>query len=460
MSQRSTVRYVFSVVVLFLSVWAIALLYWRLTGKTPGTRDLALVGIALPILVITAFAGLRTRAMPAAPGPATDSEPPAAAATPSATRDAEPVSTLSLLDSSLRVPAGRTIDDVATVARKGTLVDLHDRLKRADGSRIFAREDSTISLDGFDESLLPQGSAGKLDDEHWRALMLAGDVLDDLLSRHATAGSAKRNAADAVPPSLELHVLLPARWREIAPTLVAWIDAHVGRAGWCPSVAAAQTHIAAHPTQALAVLDELNRSLNQSRLPTRHIVLACDSWLSESAVNALDRLGELYSRDHVNGLIPGEGACALLVALQGNGESAPASCLHRITVATKHDDRTIDRLLDDARRLTGSSDIEMEGCALVSDVSQCTRQRNEITSAIAAAWPAEDGRGHRLHLGLANGESGAVLALGTVAVAAGHCLTERQPTFAVTLADPLSRAAMLVTPPPPPRSAVDSTLTA
>lgn len=455
MSQRPAVRYAFGVVVLFLSVWAIALLYWRLAGRTPSTRDLALVGIALPLLVITAFAGLRTGTLPAPASSASD--PPAAGATSSPADDGESATTLSVLDSSLRVPAGHTTDDVATVARQGTLVDLHDRLKRADGSRIFAREDGTISLDDFDESLLPPGSAEKLDDEHWRALMLAGDALDDLLSRHATAGDAMRSAADAMPP-VELHVLLPARWREVAPILVAWIDGRIARAGWHPAVTAAQTHIVTHPAEALALLDELNRSLNQNLLPNRHIVLACDSWLSESAVNVLDRLGNLYDRDHVDGIIPGEGACALLVALLGNGATAPAPDIHRIAFATKHDDRPIERLLDDARRLADDADVKVESCALVSDVSQSARQRNEITSAISATWPAADRSGHDLHLGLANGHSGAVLTLGAVAVAAQHCLKASQPAFVVTLADPLSRAALLVT--PPADAAVDSTLTA
>ncbi|WP_322041482.1 hypothetical protein [Burkholderia diffusa] len=455
MSQRPTVRYAFGVVVLFLSVWAIALLYWRLAGRAPSTRDLVLVGIALPLLVITAFVGLRTGTMRAPVSSA--SEPPASAANSPLADDGESATTLFVLDSSLRVPAGHTIDDVATAARRGTLVDLHDRLKRADGSRIFAREDSTISLDEFDESLLPPGSAGKLDDEHWRALMLAGNALDDLLSRHATAGGAMRSAADTVPP-VELHVLLPARWREVAPILVSWLDGHAARASWHSTVAAARTHIVTHPAEALAVLDELNRSLNHNLLPNRHIVLACDSWLSESAVNVLDRLGNLYGRDHVDGIVPGEGACALLVAPPGNGESAPAPGIHRIAFATKHNDRPIERLLDDARRLADDANVKMKNCALVSDVSQSARQRNEIASAISATWPAADRSGHDLHLGLANGHSGAVLTLAAVAVAAQHCLKASQPAFVVTLADPLSQAALLVT--PPADAIIDSALTA
>jgi hypothetical protein len=94
----------------------------------------------------------------------------------------------------------------------------------------------------------------------------------------------------------------------------------------------------------------------------------------------------------------------------------------------------------------------MTGCALVSDADQRSTRRAEITDAAQQAWPDSDIRLRCQHLGLANGSSGAVLALGTIAVAGAHSVEAQQPTFAVSINDPLVRGALLVSLPASPDS--------
>ncbi|RQS61554.1 hypothetical protein DID96_32930 [Burkholderia sp. Bp8963] len=459
MSERSTFRKVVGVIATFGVVWVVAGLYWRFAHRVPTARELALVGIALPLLLMVAFVCVRaTLARPAAPrravstAAATLTTATTAAAAQVDAHDDWPTGTLAVLDGALSFPAGMAFGDIHAAARSRDTVGLHPTLKRVDESRIFAADATSISLDDFDEQLLPSGSAASLDDEHWRALMLAAHALDGLLSRHAVATTHDASLPRRARP-LALHLLLPARWQQIAPTLAAWVDAHVARQHGASVTLPARTHIVEHPAQALAIVDELNVSLNRDRSTDRHIVLACDSWLGQHSVNALERADRLHGPDCRDGLVPGEGACALLLGLGDREDdgSPPAARIHRVkaaesTPAADQPDETVSQLLEAARTRTVAYGIDMAACALVSDASQRSSQTTEIANA-ESAWPDDDTSDRCLHLGLANGDSGAALALGAVALAAAHAVRERQPTFAATVAHPHARAVALVTPP-------------
>lgn len=454
MSQRSTLRNMAAVAAVFVLVWGGALFYWRSIARVPDGQDLLLVGIALPVLLIASFIGVR-KSITLTRTPTSGAPAITAAAAPIADNDSS-TWTLAVLDSSLLMPAGTTSEEIGALARQQQLVGLHAELKRADQTHIFASNVASVSPGDFDESLLPEGTAADLGDQHRRALMLAGEALDDLMQRHAavTLAGLEDTHPDVAP--FELHLLLPERWQREAPTLAAWLDAHLAREPWSPGTTRARVTFVANPVQALAVVDDLNVSLNRESSPTRHIVLACDSWLGEDEVAILERTDRLYGRNRPNGHVPGEGACALLLALQGENAALPVARVHRMRAAERlssadepapaRDDTTMD-LLDSARTQTATPGLEMKACALVSDASQRTSRRTEITGVAEAAWPGSDAENRCQHLGLANGESGAVLALSALAIAAAHSLNELQPTFAVSLADPLARAVVLVSPP-------------
>ncbi|RKF44504.1 hypothetical protein [Paraburkholderia fungorum] len=454
MSQRSTLRNMAAVAAVFVLVWGGALFYWRSIARVPDGQDLLLVGIALPVLLIASFIGVRRSI--ALTRTATPGTPAITATAASMAGDDSSTWTLALLDSSLLVPAGTTSEEIGTLARQQQLVGLHAELKRADQTPIFASNVASVSPGDFDESLLPDGTAADLGDQHRRALMLAGEALDDLMERHAavTLAGLEDTHPDVAP--FEFHLLLPERWQREAPILAAWLDAHLAREPWSPGTTRARVTFVANPVQALAVVDDLNVSLNRESSPTRHIVLACDSWLGEDEVAILERTDRLYGRNRPDGHVPGEGACALLLALQGENAALPVARVHRMRAAERlssadepapaRDDTTM-RLLDSARTQTAAPGLEMKACALVSDASQRTSRRTEITGVAESVWPGSDAESRCQHLGLANGESGAVLALSALAIAAAHSLNALQPTFAVSLADPLARAVVLVSPP-------------
>nr|WKF57889.1 hypothetical protein HUO10_002383 [Paraburkholderia busanensis] len=478
---RSMWRTVASVVAVFLAVWVVAVLYWKTTYHVPTGRDLLLYGLALPALLAAGvIAARRALSAPASPRPAAAVQTAGAPAGVSAHEVAMQHWTTALLDSSLRLPAGITPDEVADAARAAGVIGLHGELARQDGVKVFAGGVAALAPGRFDDGLLPDGSTHALQDEHRRALLLAADTLDELMERQAVQlgdadddapahnASGTRDARDAL--SFRLHLLIPKRWQPVAPTLAAWLDAHIARERWMPRMERMPPVSVADPVQALTVLDELSVALRQQPVTTRHVVLALDSSLGQQTVDTLDNLGQLYEQKHPDGHVLGEGACALLLAHPAAAGMVPVAHIHRLVSAplagpieqtAQQRGDTVARLLDAACAQASQAAVpglEIASCALVSDADQRISRRAEVTSVVEAKWPDGDSgtetaatsetAARGLHLGFANGESNAVLALSAVAVAGAHSLAEQQPTFAVTTADANARGVMLVSLPP------------
>ncbi|MFD1559966.1 hypothetical protein ACFSHT_30710 [Paraburkholderia silviterrae] len=462
LSQRSTLRTVLSIAAVFVAVWVVALLYWKTTWHVPSALDLLLYGLALPALLATGVVLARRALGPARPRPAAATRAADEPSTPAASEAAARQWTMALLDSSLRLPAGITPEEVGNAAREASVIGLHPELMRQDGVKIFASGIASLELDQFDESLLPDGTAHALHDEHRRALLLAAETLDELMERQAVElGGVGENApasAAREAASLKLHLLLPQRWQALAPTLAAWLDAHLARERWMPRMERVRLMCVADPVQALTALDDLTVALQQQPLATRHVLVALDSSLGQQTVDTLDNLGQLYEQKHPDGHVLGEGACALLLAHPAAATMVPAAHLHRLVTAqlagpieqpAQQRGETLAQLLDAAREQAALPGLEIASCALVSDADQRNSRRAEVTSVVEARWPETETDGRCLHLGFANGESHAVLALSAVAVAGAHSLGEQQPTFALSNADASARGVMLVSPPPP-----------
>ncbi|MFL9885174.1 hypothetical protein PQR66_19180 [Paraburkholderia agricolaris] len=456
--QRSRLSTALTAVAIFVSVWIVAALYWKTTYHLPTWRDLLLCGVALPMLLVVGLA-LGRRSIERIRQPERVVQPSGQAPDTASSDDSAQQWTMALLDSSLRLPSGITPEEIGEAAREATVVTLHPDLTRHDGVRIFASEVASIAPDRFDESLLPPNSAEAeaLNDEHRRAMLLAVETLGELMERQAGAASADANISTE-QPSFKLHLLFPERWQPVAATLAAWLDAHLAREKWMPRMERVTPVCVADPVEALTMLDRLNEVLHGQPLTTRHIVLALDSSLSRATVDSLDNLGQLYAQQRPNGHVLGEGACALLLAHPAAVDVVPAAQIHRLVASRlsapieQPDQQRGDavmQLLDSARKHT-APELEIAACALVSDADQRISRRAEITAVAELAWPNSDTSGRCLHLGLANGESSAVLALSAIAVAGDHSLREQQPTFVVSTSDATARGVMLVSLPQKP----------
>ncbi|MDR8726390.1 hypothetical protein [Burkholderia pseudomultivorans] len=446
-------RIAVGIVSTFGLVWLVVAAYWRATFHVPTGTDLVVYGIVLPVAFIAVTAWLRDRIRaPHRP----DSAAAASTAPPQLpNRDMHPDSSIALLDSSVRLPAGDDADMVLDTALDGTTAGLHTGLKRADGSGVFASAVTSISVQSFDDGLLPPGVTADWSDEQRRALLLAADAMDDLLQRHAAAALSDDTRECGIP-AFRLHLLLPARWQAIAPQLGAWLDAHVARNRWRPGVEAARVVPVANAVQALSLVDALNLDINRHPSTLRHIVLACESLLDHGTVRMLDSTDRLYGRNHLDGCIPGEGACALLLAHPTEAYAQPAPHLFRVSVADRNapvdlpdaqQDDMLHRLIEQTVGRPRASDQEAKFGQIVSDTDQRSSWRTELIGALEkwrAATPAAAPDAAPPMLGLANGESRGALALGAIAVAGARHLREHQPVLVISNSDSIARGAMLV----------------
>lgn len=436
------------VLVNFIVVWTLLYFWWRSTWHQPSGRELLLCGIALPVALTIGLAVARqlSRQQPAA----ASMQPQSAAA--STTHVISPASeqmlSAALIDSSVRMPAGATTEEMVAAAQEGRAVGLHPDLERPDGTGVFAASVASLSLNRFDAGLPPSHPTGTLRDEHRRALLLAADALDELLERHATQAT---SAPETKP--LALHVLVPARWQREAATLSAWIDAHAGRERVSPGLARSQIHIVANPVQACAVVDDVIQALHLEEAAGLHVILAFDSCATQQAVDTLARAGQLYGHDRPDGQVPAEGACALLLASPDARLAAQAPRIYRLVAtqqASKANEGTgeqtaLDRALEAVRTQSAAQQPDAAPHGLVSDADQRNATRQEVVTLAERLWQDEaQARSH--HLGLANGASGPALALATLAVAAEQASASHQPIVAALLGDPFARGAMLVTP--------------
>ena len=450
-SRRSWIGVSVFVIGVFVLVWLVVALRWKATSHVPSGAELLLDGIALPLLIVASVVWIR-KGLGASRSPRDTAAPAAQAPAETTVDDASTKWTMALFDSSLRLPAGTTPEEALSVAREGKGVGLHPELQRPNGTRVFAGAVASISHDDFDSSLLPSGSSADWSDEQRRAMLLAAESIDELMQRHAVTSTPDSGDTLNAASRFKLHLLLPDRWRSAAPTLAVWLDMYLERGRWNPGAEMAKIIFVAHPAQALLALDALNIDIHQQELPVRHIVLACDSSVSQDTVNALDAAGQLYGQSHPGGHVLGEGACALLLGHPSAGTSRAAR-IHRVVTSARpapvdqpdqQQGDTVAHLLDRALAQCAIPGLEMTGCALISDADQRGTRRAEIVNAAQLTWPDSDIRIRCHHLGQANGESGAVLALGAVAVAGAHAHTEKQPTFVTTLSDPVMRGVVLV----------------
>lgn len=454
MRGRSSRRIALWIAAAFIAVWVGLSLYWRSIQHVPTSTELLLNGIGVPLLLVIGIAGIRNGFF--APSHRAASSPDPAPAAPSDSGNTSPpTGTIALLDASMRLPAGMNVDEVLVVAREGKVVGLHPSLLLRNGAKAFANAAASIWHDDFEGALTALDVDLRLNDEQRRAMVLAAETIDELLERHATTPVVSTaEAMHALAPRFKLHLLLPERWRADAVICAAWLDRHLARGHWLPAVEPATTAFAAQAVGALSLLDALTIELATQPSSARHILLACDSSLSQATVDAMDDAGLLFAHNRPDGLVLGEGACALLLAPPAAG----ATQVHRLACAarTTHADlvpspgekqsATLVQLLESACGEASTAGLTLMDCALVSDADQRISRRAEMSDTAQQAWPDTDSRLRCWQLGLANGSSNAVLALGTVVAAAAHSNQTLQATFAASLGDPLERGVVLVIP--------------
>lgn len=444
------------VITTFVVCWAITLWYWHQTERDPGTGELALGLLALPLGVLFALWGSQKAIVARATAiPATTSKPVSSSTRTDAVA-ATPV--LAITATALRSPHGASADELASaIADNEARADLDKELVDDYGFPVMtARSEDALDdmlQDEIADWLESHGVQVRLADEQWRALTLATSVAAELGS--LAAGDLM--PSEGVPPTLQLRLMLPHDWTiEVRRAVTMWLKHTVSQYGW-PEASIATTD---RPEQ-----DQVSPSVLLAQLmpvipgaSARHValVIACASLIGQDSVDRLAAQSSLFTSSRSRGQIPGEGAAGMLLTDLQLAQSCGAdfALLGPIT------ERRRDSSADDARRADSTLLLEMveqvrkeaavdisQISMIVADTAHRPNRVLELMGLSAPAIPQVDAADDIVRIGLGSGSCEAVPFVTVLALARHYALERGAPILCVGNEDPILRSVALVRPP-------------
>lgn len=452
----------------FGACWIGAIWYWRASNRMPATDDLIVFMLVLPLaLLLMVWIGKKVHTRMSAAAAAGAAAPVAATQAEAAPAPAAP--SLTVVATAVRAPHGQSTDELHAVLAEGSARPaLDDQLYDDHGFPVMtarvADNDPAALREEMEPWLVARGqSTAAFSDEQWRALNAGSAVLAELagwLGMHPQIAAHAARIDMRAPTPLPLLHLLPvwsAAWPAEARGLAdEWLRHLLVQGGW------PRDRLAPTATQAAASVNGLLNTLlthaaTDPSAPVLALVIACDSHLSESAIDTLTGAGRLFTARQAQGEIPGEGAAGLLIAdaaqaaLVAPGEevvllrgAASGELPGSADVAKRVDGsvlrRTTEALLQHTQ--VAATDI----AALTADTDHRTSRVMEVMDLISAQFKELDPAADLASVGAACGSCGAVTYLTALAVARQVALARSAPVLCVGNLDPYRRDVALLAP--------------
>ncbi len=483
-------------VLISCGVWVTVLWRWEATSHDMNTRDIVVYLALLPLTVFALALMLRWAWQSAARRQAALAASVAAAAATGAAAS-KPAgggadeerrhATVQLLGAYLVCAAGESATELQEAAQAGApRPALDTEFDDAEGlpvvtARIKALDTSaTGELDALLEAPLAALQAKRPEwaerspSEHVRRALSA--LEQPLLQAVAALApwadrfqplQAPFNAPRDPATARQVRVLLgwPADWTAFEQELGLAFAAELIRVNGDAPISQAcfvLTALAGSGEALLAHADRLLQTLTREGHQEPLIVAACHSTLSDSAVEALERSGQLFTASkRPKGRMPGEAAAALLLADSAwplnPAAEGPVPHLHRPAVQMR--DKSVDapgRVTSEvlAQAITQALMAARIGggavAAITCDADQHSARSGEFHGSVLALGAELDIEQDMRVLGTVTGAVGAVSSLLVVACAAERAQAAEKPCLGVTLGDPFARLALVVLPGPPP----------
>lgn len=347
----------------------------------------------------------------------------------------EPPQQLQIMDYNLYLPVGYVPELIVEALKARDLPGFHPALKSAEGFPLRAAW--IDSLDSAD--FIGKGQERDLPVDVRRALLLASEVLDPLLMR---LSEHRVNHGDESQLLLPVHFLVPARWE--ASTHVAARQWLVSRLSQTPTPGVecqVFVHSATDVHQVWDFVDQRRNDGMSSAEQPLQAVIASDSFNPDDA-----RVAGIQS-------IPGEGACALLLARGAPMASGPpAAIVHPLSGERRTHSADSPGKLQSALLAQLIQQHSPEPSAIgrvMADADQRVSRQTEILAALHAVLPDLDPLGDCLHVPLCCGDMGAVTLLASLALATAHSLETQKDTLLVSVQDPFWRAVYRIQPSAP-----------
>jgi hypothetical protein len=445
----------------FLVCWTCMLWYWHKTQRDPGTGELALTLVALPLALLLGF--WKTSKAVAAKDAAVmaDGAKPAmaSAATAAALETASSSPVLAIVATALRSPHGSSADELASaIADNEARADLDKELVDDNGFPVMtARSDEALDealQDEIMEWLSAQGMPQlRFSEEQWRSLTLATGVASELGSR-----AGELIPAEGTPPLLQLRLLLPQEWPvDVHRAATMWLKHAVSQYGW--PVDKIGVPEVADQVQALTPAAMLTQLMPSATKPGSMIaiVIACASLIGQESVDRLAASELLFtSSSQARGQIPGEGAAGLLLT---DVEQARQYGLGDNALLGPIGENRRDDSADEARRVEATVLLELSeqiakagGIELaqidmvVADTAHRSNRVLELMSLAAPTIPQLDAADDVIRIGLGSGSCGAVPFVTVLALAQHYARKRNVPVLCISNEDPWLRAAALICP--------------
>ncbi|MDD1969155.1 hypothetical protein NPS29_27850 [Pseudomonas putida] len=423
------------VVLVFFCVWVRRAWSWQESFRLPSAEEFVTDFFLLPVLVCVALWLLKKmigylikpRIQPTADGNHNEPEE----------QIPESVGYLDIRDVEFRLPVGCSPDDVVRALKQRDLPGFHYALKTSDGSPVRAAWIQNVMTADFAEI---GSSRSSLETTVERALLLALDALQSIALRHVARGDSKA--------ALQIHFLAPARW---GTRTVEAAEQWLGKGFASSMPPSVQFHLSVQSvTGAIGALKYLNKLITQVNYDlddAGHLLLVSDSFIGEIPVARWDKQGRLYATERPEGLIPGEGACALLLGAAPTTDSDSSFArVQQVDIRQCYPSANKDA--DPLCEMLGQRDGIRDGVGtVISDSSHRAVQQTEVAAMQHAFFPGLHPIKNNLALTAGCGEMAAVAPIASLALAAHLSVRLQINTLMVSVQDDGWRAATLVHPP-------------
>lgn len=474
-----------TVVGVFALSWTAAILLWRATMRVPSTADLALGMLGLPVGLLMACWAVGKGVTLARNASAARAAAPAAATEPAAPAPSLPPP-IDIVAAALRMPHGASPEALAqAMTRQRARLDLDQELTDGDGFPVLAGRVPEADADAQRETMAPWLAAQDLahlrfSEEQLRALAMATDVTAELalhaalheplaetvpptLAETATSATQPTPAARAAAmqarlPLLDLAVLLPQHWEAPLRAAAAEWLLHVARQQGWPAERATLYALAGQGAFD-TIITEAATPADRAGPPRLTLLLACDSSIGHDTVHDWAQRGLLFTAHNPQGLVPGEGAAALLLAAPRHAAAlyGPSQVrLHGAAMAQRatsadEDQRGERQLLGAlAAQAMQQAAVDSAGVTLISaDTDTRSGRVDELMAAAGAVLPELDLGKQAWSVAAACGHATAVPALAALALAHQHARDKQEYALCVSNLDPWRRYAALLGPASP-----------
>jgi hypothetical protein len=446
----------------FALVWALVLGWWQSNDYQPSKLDLGLYLAALPLALVGGYLLLRgfidhLKAPAETTAPASsalrDDDPLAVAS--ARTAAAERAFKIALIDGFIVTAAGASADDTLAAVGEGKRPEPSARLTDESGFPVFAAEVPELDVDAMVERMADEGGPlGEL--SACAPIMRSFSLLERVMEG---SGDRLRGILEQLGASACLRVvwIVPAAWGSFdLPAMKNWLQ---GR--FWPNSEKKRPEISVLPVasevEALRVVDDI--ILRAGRDPASGeltLLLGSVSAVDEQTVEQWAAVNRLFSAQHQQRRIPGEGGVALLLAaheIVDRLDLSDSVLIGRISAASR--DKPVDaggrvsgKLID--QLVTGLLDVSgVEQSSIKTAIFDTDHRANNLTEALEGLGqhfghldPIKD----CLAVGSTAGDLAPIGGLVALACARAKVLATEEPVLCVSNQHDIDRAVLLAMP--------------